>query len=214
MTTKLLHVSASPRGEMSESLALAGQFLNGFRTMYPDIPVEEWDLWDGTLPEFGQSAVDAKMTAFVGQRPSGAAADAWASVEDTFRRFDSADLYLFSIPMWNSGVPYIVKQLIDVITQPGLAFVLDPRKGYTGLLEGKKAAVIYTSAVYGPGCPATFGSDFLEPFFASWLRMVGITDIATVSFQPNLLIADRETARVASCRAARELGRGFGNPIS
>ena len=53
--------------------------------------------------------------------------------------------------MWNAGVPYILKQFIDVISQPGLVFGFDPERGYTGLLKDKKAAVIYTSAVYGPG---------------------------------------------------------------
>ena len=62
-----------------------------------------------------------------------------------------ADGYLFSVPMWNAGVPYILKQFIDVVSQPGMVFAFDPAAGYTGLLTGKKAASIYTSAVYGPG---------------------------------------------------------------
>ena len=33
------------------------------------------------------------------------------------RRFDAADYYLFSIPMWNHQVPYILKQFIDVVNQ-------------------------------------------------------------------------------------------------
>ena len=58
--------------------------------------------------------------------------------------------YLFTVPMWNARVPYILKQFIDVISQPGMIFGFDPVTGYTGLLENKRAAVIYTGAVYGP----------------------------------------------------------------
>jgi DNA-binding CsgD family transcriptional regulator len=50
--------------------------------------------------------------------------------------------------VWNAGVLYVLKQLIDVISQPGLVFGLDPEEGYTGLLRGNRAAVIYTSAVH------------------------------------------------------------------
>jgi len=33
-----------------------------------------------------------------------------------FDRFAAADAYLFSVPMWNAGVPYAVKQWIDIIS--------------------------------------------------------------------------------------------------
>ena len=54
--TTLLHISASPRGTKSESLALAQVFLETYAEQNPDVTIEEWDLWDGSVPEFG--AVD------------------------------------------------------------------------------------------------------------------------------------------------------------
>src|SRR3954469_7680390 len=169
MMTSLLHISASPRGPRSESLAIAATFLDELRRTSPDVTVEHWDLWDGTLPEFGPSAAAAKMAIFGGADPEGDEAAAWQSARDTFERFDAADRYLFTVPMWNAGVPYILKQLIDVISQPGMVFGFDPVAGYTGLLQGKKAAVIYTSAVYGSGRGPAFGSDLQTGFLADWL---------------------------------------------
>ena len=152
--SRLLHISASPRGGASESLALAGTFLESFADVHPEIEIETFDLWDGSLPEFGPAAAAAKMAVFAGQQPEGEGARAWQRVRATFDRFDAADRYLFSVPMWNAGVPYILKQFIDVVSQPGMVFGFDPNSGYTGLLQNKKAAVIYTSAVYGVGRPA------------------------------------------------------------
>ena len=111
--------------------------------------------------------------------------------------------------MWNAGIPYILKQLIDVISQPGLIFGFDPHKGYTGLLRGKRAAVIYTSAVYGVDRPPTFGSDFQTTFVEDWLRWAGITDITTVEFRPNLAIDDAAGRRVEAHRRAAEIGREY-----
>ena len=62
--------------------------------------------------------------------------------------------------MWNHGVPYVLKQLIDVISQPGMVFGFDPERGYSGLLTGRTAVVIYTSAVYGHGVSRDFGVDY------------------------------------------------------
>ena len=200
---KLLHISASPRGERSESLAIAATFLDTFRETHPEVAVETFDLWDGTLPEFGPDAAAAKMAVFAGQAPQGAAAT------DTFRRFDAADGYLFSVPMWNAGVPYILKQFIDVVSQPGMVFAFDPRRGYTGLLTGKKAAVVYTSAVYGPGRGPAFGSDFQTPYLDDWLRWAGITDITEIHFRPNLATTDADTARRAAHAQARDAAKAF-----
>ena len=54
--TTLLHISASPRGAASESRAIAETFLDAYRHTHPDDEIVEWDLWDGTLPEFGPAA--------------------------------------------------------------------------------------------------------------------------------------------------------------
>ncbi len=106
-------------------------------------------------------------------------------------------------------VPYILKQLIDVISQPGMVFSFDPEHGYTGLLRGKQAAVIYTSAVYGPERGPGFGTDFQAPYLEDWLRWAGISDIETVQFRPNLAVADPEPGRWAAHNRAREIAKGW-----
>jgi FMN-dependent NADH-azoreductase len=175
----------------------------------PDIEVEHWDLWDGSLPQFGPDAVDAKYAVFSGTDHSPAQEAAWAEVRGTFERFNQADYYLFSVPMWNHGIPYILKQLIDVISQPGLVYGFDPATGYTGLVTGKKAVVIYTSGVYGDGRGLAFGADFQAPYLDDWLRWAGITDTQTITFRPNMAVSDPEPGRQAAHAAAREAAKNL-----
>jgi FMN-dependent NADH-azoreductase len=111
--------------------------------------------------------------------------------------------------MWNAGVPYILKQFIDVVSQPGMVFGFDPVAGYTGLLHDKRAAVVYTSGVFGAGRGPGFGADFQRPFFEDWLRWAGIDDITEITFRPNLATADAETGRQAAHAAARDAGKTF-----
>ncbi|PRY51298.1 FMN-dependent NADH-azoreductase [Geodermatophilus tzadiensis] len=203
--SRLLHVSASPRGARSESLALAATFLDTYRELDPLATVDTLDLWDGTLPEFGPAAAAAKMAIFAGEQPEGAAAQAWERATATFRRFDSYDRYLFSVPMWNAGIPYVLKQFIDVVSQPGMVFGFDPTDGYTGLLTGKKAVLLLTSAVYGPGRGPAFGSDFQGPYLRDWLNWAGVTDVEEVSFRPNLATGDADAARERAHEEARRL---------
>ncbi|KAA2266981.1 flavodoxin family protein [Solihabitans fulvus] len=205
----LLHISASPRGEASESLSIARTFLDTYRTAHPEDTVDTFDLWDGTLPEFGPAAAEAKMAVFAGQTPEGAAARAWDAARRTFERYAEADRYLFSVPMWNAGVPYILKQFIDVVSQPGMVFGFDPERGYSGLLRGKKVAVIYTSAVYGDGRDLAFGADFQRTFFDDWLRWTGIDDITEIHFRPNLATATADEGRRAAHALAVDVAKNF-----
>jgi FMN-dependent NADH-azoreductase len=205
----LLHISSSPRGTASESLAVAEVFLDAYREAHPNDTVEVWDLWDGSLPAFGRAAAGAKMTVFAGAVPEGEQGRAWDEVQGAFARFAAADAYLFSVPMWNSGVPYILKQFIDVVSQPGAVFGFDPAAGYTGLVTGRKAAVVYTSAVYGPDYREGFGCDYQQTFFDGWLDWAGITDHTAITFRPNLVTADADIARRQAHAAARDLGKRF-----
>lgn len=208
-THQLLHVAASPRGASSESLAIAQSFLDAYAETHPDSPVDIFDLWDGTLPAFGPAAAAAKMAVFAGADPIDEQARAWTQAHEMFKRFDAADHYLFSVPMWNAGIPYILKQFIDVISQPGMLFTFDPEAGYSGLLAGKKAAVIYTGAVYGRGRGPAFGSDFQQPYLEDWLRWAGVDDITSIEFRPNLATTDAATGRAAAHAAARDAGKRF-----
>ena len=205
--TTLLHISASPRGTRSESRALADTFLAHYQEQNPDVTIETFDLWDGTLPDFGPDAAAAKMAVFAGEDPSGKLAAPWRRAIDTFERIAAADEYLFSVPMWNHGIPYILKQLIDVISQPGHLFAFDPEHGYTGLLTGKKAAVVYTSAVYGPERSRAFGSDFQTTYLRDWLEWAGVTEVSEVEFRPNLAnpnaASDRERAHAEAVTMAK-----------
>jgi len=205
----LLHVSASPRGAESESLAIARTFLDVLADTRPEVTVDTFDLWDGSLPDFGPAAAAAKMSVFAGQVPAGGQAVAWQAAERTFGRFAAADYYLFSVPMWNHGIPYVLKQFIDVVSQPGMVFSFDPEHGYTGLLTGRRAVVVYTSAVYGTGRPAAFGSDFQGPYFRDWLTCFNIAATTEIQFRPNLATADAEAGRQAAHAAAREAAKRF-----
>lgn len=207
--TTLLHLSASPRGPRSESLDLARTFLSTYRELNPEHAIVEWDLWDGTVPEFGPAAAGGKMDVFAGIEPTGAGAEAWAAARATFARFAAADKYLFSVPMWNAALPYKLKQFIDVISQPGLVFGFDPVAGYTGLVTGRPAATIYTSAVYGEGRGPAFGSDFQAPYLEDWLRWAGFTEITPVFFRPNLATADATTARHQAHADATAAAKSF-----
>ena len=205
----LLHVTSSPRGEASDSNALADAFLSSYLAAHPEVTVDHLDLFDGSLPSFGRLAAGAKMAIFGGGTPSAEQQGEWDEARGVFDRFAAADAYLFTVPMWNSGIPYVLKQFIDLITQPGWVFGFTPDNGYVGLIEGKKAAAIYTSGVYSEGVPIQYGVDFHASYFNDWLRFAGIADVTQVRWQPTILTASREDDKAVALKRAADAGRDF-----
>ena len=207
--TTLLHISASPRGDRSESLALAETFLAAYRDTHPDAEIQTWDLWDGSLPEFGPAAAHAKMAVFAGADPMGEQATAWRAAKDAFDRFAAADQYLFSVPMWNAGIPYILKQFIDVVSQPGMVFGFDAearlhrsadRPEGRGRLHQRRLRA-------GPAAVIRVGLPGAVP--AGLAELGGIDDITEVAFRPNLATADAEMGRQQAHAEARDAGKVF-----
>ena len=133
---------------------------------------------------------------------------AWATVEKVFSRFNAADKYVFSVPMWNFGLPYMLKHYIDVITQPGMAWSFSPESGYSGLVSGKAVAIYSSAGVYHEGSGAE-AFDLQKPSFENWLAFIGITDVERIIVAPTLAApdevgaADEQAAKAAAELAAR-----------
>jgi FMN-dependent NADH-azoreductase len=201
---KVLYIKASPRGPESKSAAVADAWLEAFTAKNPDAEIDLLDLAAEKLPEFDGNKTSAKMAIITGQDHDGAQKTAWDEITAIAGRFASADIYLIAVPMWNGGIPYKLKQFIDIIHQPGLTFGLDPEKGYSGLLTGKKAVLVLTSGAYGPAMPSpAFGTDHHSTYLKAWLNQAGVEDIVEVRFQPTLLTADPDGDFASAQAAAR-----------
>jgi len=190
--TKFLHIASSPRGDSSKSSALAQAFVKAEQLKNPDAEIDMLNIWDYPLPDFDGDSAAAKMTFFGVGEMYNKAQSAWDEIVQITERFKSADHYVLSVPMWNGGIPYRLKQYIDIITQPGLLFGFAPETGYQGLLKNKKATVFYTSGVWALGTAAQFGTDFHSSYLGWWLDFIGVNDTQSIRFQPTLLTADPE----------------------
>jgi len=204
--SRLLYIKASPRGAASQSSAVADAYLAALREQLPDLIVDTLDLAQEKIPDFDGDKVAAKMAVITGQNHEGRQKIAWDEITTVANRFISADRYLIAVPMWNGGIPYRLKQYIDVIHQPGLLWGLDPKRGYFGLLKNKKAVLALTSGAYGPLMPSpAFGVDHHSTYLRDWLSQAGVTDVEEIRFQPTLLNPDPEGSFKAAVAAARSL---------
>lgn len=203
---RLLYIKASPRGGASTSASLADAYLAEIRHRHPSVIVDTLDLATERLPDFDGNKVAAKMAVITGHDHDGKQKTAWDEIAEIANRFIAADVYLFAVPMWNGGIPYRLKQYIDLIHQPGLLFGFEPSTGYFGLLKDKTAVLALTSAVFSLAMPSpAFGTDHHSTYLKAWLNQAGVTDIREIRFQPTLLTTTPEADLNAALDRARAL---------
>jgi FMN-dependent NADH-azoreductase len=196
---KLLYIEASPRKDRSRSTQVARTFLAAYQKSRPDDSIQTLDLWATSLPRFDGATIEAKYAILQGQTHTPGQAQAWKAVVDVIEQFKSADKYLFSLPMWNFGVPYILKHYIDVLIQPGLTFSFDPQLGYKGLVTGKKAVAVYArGGAYGPGTGME-DYDLQSKTLTGILGFIGLTDFVNIFVEPTL--GPQEVAAAGSAKA-------------
>ena len=118
---RVLHIIASPRGERSRSRAVADHFLA--HLINPE--VEALDLWAQPLPDLDGAMLESRYRLINGEQVEPAFEAQWAELRARVDHLLSFDLWLFSTPMWNFGLPYRLKHYLDLVIQPTMAFTND-----------------------------------------------------------------------------------------
>ncbi len=198
--THMLHIVGSPRKAVSASLDVARHFIGDWIAAHPDATVDALDVWETELPPFDGPALEAKYAGLTGTPLTAEQQQVWAEIRALAERFKRADVILISAPMWNFGIPYRVKHLIDAVSQKDVLFTFDG-KNLNGLLGGRKLVVI---AARG----APLGGDYPEKDFDHqvaylrvWSRMVGIADFEAITVEGTLLGPEADEAARATARA-------------
>jgi FMN-dependent NADH-azoreductase len=195
---KLLYIESSPRKERAASIAVARRFLDVYRTRNPQDTIESLDLWAMKLPHVNGTTLDAKYAILHGQPHTPQQANAWKAVVTVAEQFKSADKYLFSVPMWNFSIPYVLKHYIDVLVQPGLTFTYSASEGYKGLVTGKPAVAVYSrGGAYGPGTGAE-AYDKQTDYLRHVLGFIGLTDLKQILVEPTLAGPEAKDQAVAA----------------
>ena len=198
---KLLYIKASPRAE-SFSARVADAFIEKLGQVHEGWEVETLDLFHADLPPFDTPAAKAKYAVLSGGEPSGPDQVAWTKIIEIIDHFKSADAYVIASPMWNFGIPYRLKQYIDILLQPALTFSYSPEEGYRGLVTGRPVLLAlarggeYTSPDVQP-------LDMQKPYLETILGFIGLTDVHSIVVQPTLQ-GGPETAEQALAAAADE----------
>lgn len=197
----LLHIEGSPRKQRSASIDVAHSFIEAWTAGHPGSTVDTLDVWATDLPEFDGPALEAKYAGLTGQTRTAEQERAWDAIRALADRLFRADLIVFSVPMWNFGIPYRLKHLIDAVSQKDVLFSFDER-GLIGLLGGRKVVVVAARGIaLGPDYPAQ-DYDFQGAYMRTWSSMVGIKECHILAVEKTLYGPEADAESRSAARHA------------
>lgn len=174
----LLHIDSSPLGAASISRQLSTEFVKSWKLANPAGKVVTRDL--STWPP---AAIDA---AWIGAAytPEEARTPAQREIltlsDSLIAELQSADEYVFGVPMHNFSVPAVLKLWIDQIARVGKTFTFADGAA-VGLLKNKRATfIIAAGGVYDAGT-ARAAFDFVEPYLRAFFGFLAVTDTSFVN---------------------------------
>lgn len=101
------------------------------------------------------------------------------AISSVLQEFLNADIVLVGAPMYNLGVPSVLKAWIDRISIAGVTFRYT-EKGPVGLVDGKRIVIASTrGGLYGQGSPSA-ALDFQETYRRAVFAFLGVTDVEVV----------------------------------
>lgn len=207
--SSLLHVVGSPRSRQSVSRDIAEAYVRAYCEARPATRVDTLDVWQEALPAFDEHAMAAKYAGIAGTPLTARQAEAWEVLQAIAARFHAAEIIVVSTPMWNFGIPYRLKHLIDLVSQKNILFTFDAQ-GFGGMLRHAKGLVVSARGLNYATDSDTPESefDYQTSYLKMWLKFVGITDVATITVAQTLYGPDADAAaRQAGIQEALRLAR-------
>lgn len=187
--THILHLDASARGEESHSRLISGEFVQTWLQAHPGDQVTYRDLGHQPIPHVTEAFIYAMYTPAEARTPE--QNEALSLSDELVGELQSADLYVFGIPMYNFNVPSVFKAYIDQVVRAGVTF--NPAN-YEGLLKNKKMVVVTArgGGGYGPG-EARELYNAQDPAIRAAFGLMGVTDIEFIHVD-NLMRGDEVKA--------------------
>jgi FMN-dependent NADH-azoreductase len=174
----LLHLDSSPLGEASISRNLSHHFVDAWKVLHPLSSVITRDLTQTPIPPVTGAWVGASYTPEDARTPE--QKELLKLSDGLIAELQTADEYVFGVPMHNFGIPSTLKLWIDQIARAGKTFAYINGKP-EGLLKGKKATFLIASGgVYDAGT-AMASFNFVEPYLRTVFGFLGIVDTTFIN---------------------------------
>jgi len=170
--SKVLYIKANPKeNEDSRTFRISESFINTYRKLHPDDEINTLDLYKEGIDFLTYDTVKLHKLSPEDARNHPVLKYAY--------QFVDADKIVIAEPLWNLGIPAMLKAYIDYITVTGVTFIYTA-EGPKGLCSSKKALNITSrGGGYAEGYMATL--EMGDKYLRTILGFLGICNFTTIA---------------------------------
>ncbi|WP_428229383.1 FMN-dependent NADH-azoreductase [Flavobacterium sp.] len=200
MSTKILNIVTSTKGDTSFSNQLSNAILEKLKTEYSETQVQTLDLSKTPFPYLTDSHINAVYTP--ADQHTETQKQILKNSDEATKDLLEADIIVIGVPLYNFGIPAVLKGWIDQVARAGKTFSYD-ENGPKGLLTNKKVFLsIASGAIFSEGPYKSY--DFSEPYLRTVLGFLGITDVTTFRVEGTAMPDFAESALPKAIAAVEE----------
>ena len=194
---KVMHIVANPKEKSKSYSRQAGDYITNKLNENGNIEIIEFDVYKEDIQILDQIILSAMEKRTKGMDFKDLSDQEQAKMGRIFKiidQFADADEYIFSYPMWNFGIPAMLKAYVDNLIVAGKTFNYTPQ-GPVGLLKDKKALIVQASGgIYSLGEAKKYdhGSYYLEQM----MNFIGVTEVEHVKIEGVAVFADLDNDRL------------------
>lgn len=200
MSKKILNIVASTKGDASFSNKLSNAVLEKLERTYGETQVKTFDLSKTPSPYLTGLDISAFYTPE--EHRTEEQKETLKYSDEAVKAVLEADIIIVGVPLYNFGIPAVLKGWIDQIARAGKTFSYD-ENGPKGLLTDKKVILsIASGAVFSEGPYKSY--DFSEPYLRTVFGFLGITDVTTFRVEGSAIPQLAENALPKALTAVEE----------
>lgn len=188
---KLLHIQVSPSLENSSSRKASKYLVEKIKLNKPQTVETILDLDSNPLPHLSGLTISAFFTPK--ENRSVEQHNAIRLSDDMVDQLFDTDTIVISTPMWNMGIPSVLKAWFDHVTRAGRTFAFTKEGTKVGLVNGKKVYIIISSGgLFSEG--VFMADDQCLPYLKTGLSYIGIDDVEVIRVEGTAMPATSATA--------------------
>jgi len=197
---KVLYIKANPKDDQaSKTFQMSESFINAYKLANPEDEITTLDLYAE-----GIKFLDSQMLVDMFTKKD-------TIMHKYAHQFADADRFVIAAPLWNLGMPAILKAYFDYVTMKDVTFYYSAT-GAVGMLSGKGKKVMYIVSRGGDYDSEQMASyDTAKRYITTIMGFMGVQDITTLSLdKANILTGEAlENALQKSIEKAKELAASF-----
>lgn len=191
--TTILHIASSSNLDSSVTRQIGAVTVAALKQTDPSIKIIERDLIKNPVPHVTPEFLGAMFT---GQAEAPELALSDALVDELF----ASNVIVLEAPMYNFGVPSVLKAWVDHIARAGKTFKYT-ENGPEGLLVGKKVILVLgRGGVYSEGPMKAM--EHQETYLRAVLGFLGLTDVEVIYIE-GVAFGPEKTAEALSAATER-----------